>query len=558
MAQTKPTRRHFATVGRRQVHYRRAGDGPPILLLHPSPESSRCFEALIERLALRFTVFAPDTPGNGQSTPLDLPDPEMADFAGALSGLLDELGIARIAVYGYHTGALCALEFARRYPDRVALAIINGYLQMDADFRRDIAANFFPPLSIDWSGSHLTWLWARMREQWHFFPWYRRTLASRAPFDPPDSHGIHASVIDMLESHNGYRGPYRAAFTYDAAEAVVELTVPTLVTCARDDILFPGLALMPATPDVVEVRPADTLAACEALLEDALAALPERLPVPAAASAARPVTGDLTRDFVQLDQGSAHLMRNDDGVGRPIVIQHALSESTRCVERLLRAFAGRRPVIAVDLPGHGQSEFGEEGRVSDIDFHAQVLGDALSAAGVNDADFVTWGTGALPVLALARRFPERVGHLAALRLSWPERLPQPATITEPEIDEHGGHLLRTWHRLRDQELYEPWTDRRVATIIRCREPDLDPQVLQARLIARVAGRNHEPALLAAVVAFDMSGALRAVKSPLWIADSHPEVIRQLQEHYAGSITVGAPTAGDFAALARELQTFFEI
>ena len=35
-------RRHFVTVnGDRQVHYRRAGKGPAVVLLHQSPTSSR-------------------------------------------------------------------------------------------------------------------------------------------------------------------------------------------------------------------------------------------------------------------------------------------------------------------------------------------------------------------------------------------------------------------------------------------------------------------------------------------------------------------------------------
>ncbi len=41
--------RLFVAVGSGQVHYRRAGEGPPVVLLH--------------RLARNFTVVAVDTPG---------------------------------------------------------------------------------------------------------------------------------------------------------------------------------------------------------------------------------------------------------------------------------------------------------------------------------------------------------------------------------------------------------------------------------------------------------------------------------------------------------------
>ena len=68
-------RRHFVTLGDRQVHYRRAGKGPPAILLHQSPSSSRDNIPLMERLMADFTVIAPDTPGNGLSDPLTLERP---------------------------------------------------------------------------------------------------------------------------------------------------------------------------------------------------------------------------------------------------------------------------------------------------------------------------------------------------------------------------------------------------------------------------------------------------------------------------------------------------
>ena len=65
--------RHYVTVGNRRVHYRRAGKGPALVLLHASPVSSEVFEAVhFPIFAKEFTVIAIDTPGQGFSDRLDL------------------------------------------------------------------------------------------------------------------------------------------------------------------------------------------------------------------------------------------------------------------------------------------------------------------------------------------------------------------------------------------------------------------------------------------------------------------------------------------------------
>ena len=72
--------RHIATINNeRQVHYRRAGSGSPIILLHQSPKSSEEYIPLINELSDQYTVFAPDTPGNGLSDPLPIEKPKMFD-----------------------------------------------------------------------------------------------------------------------------------------------------------------------------------------------------------------------------------------------------------------------------------------------------------------------------------------------------------------------------------------------------------------------------------------------------------------------------------------------
>ncbi|MBM3504453.1 MAG: alpha/beta fold hydrolase [Alphaproteobacteria bacterium] len=71
--------------------------------------------ALAERLADRHTVFAFDSPGFGESDPLDLDHIEIEDLAEAVAATMRALKMPKCAVFGTHTGACIALEVARRW-----------------------------------------------------------------------------------------------------------------------------------------------------------------------------------------------------------------------------------------------------------------------------------------------------------------------------------------------------------------------------------------------------------------------------------------------------------
>ena len=122
-----PIRKGFVDVPHGQVHYRTAGFGPPVVLLHDSPRSSSMHVPMLQALGREFTAIAIDTPGYGHSTPLPAePRPEIPDFARALATTLEAFGIERCPVYGFHTSSKINLQFAIDHPARVSLAIIDG------------------------------------------------------------------------------------------------------------------------------------------------------------------------------------------------------------------------------------------------------------------------------------------------------------------------------------------------------------------------------------------------------------------------------------------------
>ncbi|MET0883994.1 MAG: alpha/beta hydrolase [Acidimicrobiales bacterium] len=99
-----------------RIAYHRAGDGPPLVLLHgyvgDGPTSWR---RQIEALADEFTVVAWDAPGAGGSS--DPPEGfGMAGYADCLAGFIAALGLARPHVAGLSFGGALALELCRRHP----------------------------------------------------------------------------------------------------------------------------------------------------------------------------------------------------------------------------------------------------------------------------------------------------------------------------------------------------------------------------------------------------------------------------------------------------------
>ena len=62
----------FADIGGVRTRYLYAGDGPPLLLLHGVGMSADGFLRIIDPLASRFSVFAPDLLAHGFTDVADL------------------------------------------------------------------------------------------------------------------------------------------------------------------------------------------------------------------------------------------------------------------------------------------------------------------------------------------------------------------------------------------------------------------------------------------------------------------------------------------------------
>ena len=178
--------RHFCTIGQRQVHYRRMGNGPTLIALHRLPRSSKDLLAFMQAAAKKFTVIAPDIAGYGNSWPLtqnlgnDIP--AFQKYADDIDQFVTALGLKRAALYGEGEGAALALYLAAQNPAQYVCVALNE-LMILSDEESNIARQAIQPFEPKWDGSHFTWLWAHLREENCFAPVQLRE-------NPRHQHGV--------------------------------------------------------------------------------------------------------------------------------------------------------------------------------------------------------------------------------------------------------------------------------------------------------------------------------------------------------------------------------
>lgn len=520
-------RRGYAGTAGRQVHYRIAGSGPPLVLFHQSPRSSAEYIPLIERWAADFTVIAPDTPGYGASDPLARPDtPEMPDFARAMTVFMDDIGLERAAIYGFHTGASLSVALAAHAPERIVAAVANGLAAMEDGERDDILANYLPPFAPTWDGSHLTWLWARLREQVIFFPWYDRRNEARMSYPMSDPAKMDAQVLDMLWSGDHYGGAYRAAFAFDKSAAFARVQSPLMITAAPSDPLASHLDRLSPLPDSCTIERPESP---EATLECAHGFLRQASLPPFEFEATAPGSGKgIMRGFVDVAFGGAggdaqlHYQRAGPAGGETIILLHDLYSSSRVLTDEILHLSQRHDVIAFDLPGHGLSDDLPPASETTPDAYAARLADAVQGLCQGSVRIVAFGLAAGVGVALSGKLGSRASRLLLVDSHFPteEYRVEFAANYLPDLtaNAHGGHLLAGWRFARGLALFWPWFREDIPGI-RPVDSEIDPGKIQQRFVAlwesRARHRRISPKFFAAPTEDELSGLPVRWLHPAW-------------------------------------------
>ncbi len=133
---------HAALANGVRIHFVRAGQGDPVVLLLGFPQTWYMWRKIIPALAERYTVIAPDLRGFGESSkPIDGYDKRTV--AEDIYQLVRGLGFEKIFLVGHDLGGPAAYAYACAHPEDVRRLVI---LDVEITIDRATAAEYFTRL----------------------------------------------------------------------------------------------------------------------------------------------------------------------------------------------------------------------------------------------------------------------------------------------------------------------------------------------------------------------------------------------------------------------------
>lgn len=261
-------KRAFADLDEGQVHYWASQEShdnsPPILVLHPGPGTARIQVPLLEALAEKRTVIAPDLMGMGDSAPPPHDEntpPNIEYYAEAVLRFLETLGIKTCDIYGSSLGGRVAIEIAVSHPSRVRRLMLGMVKIMKGQNLTDMAARHAPKVLPDQNGIYTTFLWSRLRDLYTYFPWFKRKAENVRKTNLPSAELMHIAYIEQVKMATTQHLAFAAYYQYPIEEKLCQIQAKTLVRGQEALSLIPDatdwapkLKGDPLTSDLADVK----------------------------------------------------------------------------------------------------------------------------------------------------------------------------------------------------------------------------------------------------------------------------------------------------------------
>lgn len=163
-------KRAYVDIPEGQMHYRHAGSGTPVIMLHMSGSHSAEWEKVSAILSTKgFSCYAIDMPGFGFSDPpprFSFNDHySLTDYSNCVISFMDAMGIEKALFIANLVGANITVLTTLRNPERVLGFQVADfcYYASNPDYKKQLRANpLFSQIIPDKDGTHAMEFWKRV------------------------------------------------------------------------------------------------------------------------------------------------------------------------------------------------------------------------------------------------------------------------------------------------------------------------------------------------------------------------------------------------------------
>lgn len=120
------------------IHYKVAGTGHPVMLIHGFAEDSTIWNNITEALASKFKIILPDIPGSGGSPAFQHHSSEIENYAEVMLAIIQAEQIESIVLIGHSMGGYIALAMAEKQPTSIkALGLFHSTAYADDETKKE-------------------------------------------------------------------------------------------------------------------------------------------------------------------------------------------------------------------------------------------------------------------------------------------------------------------------------------------------------------------------------------------------------------------------------------
>ncbi|PPR79542.1 MAG: Haloalkane dehalogenase [Alphaproteobacteria bacterium MarineAlpha2_Bin1] len=209
----------------------------PVILIHDIPGSSKLLEKIIYNLGVDREVIAPDLPGHGDSSSIEISQHSVQNYASYLNKLLDIINVREINIFGMSGGASVATELSHQTNINVKSLMLQSPMVIPEQIKNKLSSNWIQDIELSPNGYHLNIIWHHLRDQQLFFPWYKKTLKNTRFIEPDISEEeLHDKLVECIKHIESYKPSWDALFSYPLQKNISSIRTPIWIGGKSSDV----------------------------------------------------------------------------------------------------------------------------------------------------------------------------------------------------------------------------------------------------------------------------------------------------------------------------------